>query len=392
MPSTVVLSTWPLNRVDSGGKRRIDALMNALGRHTILVQPGLHHPKYTTVPYSLDLGRRKLGINWGIFNFSLPQNRRFARNLIRNQSPACVVLTSIWGEPVVRGLNEVPVVLDAHDVNATAIAERFGRIHPFTKLVHAQEARTVKCVDHLFACSEQDREQFMESYGIPASKVTVVPNGVDTNSPPPDSSVLSKDAFWQSNVKQQTPLFFMGKLDYQPNIRSLAFLNDTLLPELEQRSPGKYRIIVSGGPVPAATFRPGIAFSGTIDDRRLQAYLHGSSICLAPVFTGSGTRLKVLEYLSAARPVVATAKAAEGIPCESGKHLVIADPESFADEIEKLARDPAKSDSMAQAGRNLVREKFDWTSAVQPKWRSVLDQWCDFSPTSPWPKERSEQG
>lgn len=392
MPSTVVLSTWPLNHADSGGKRRIDALLSAAGRRVILIQPGIHHPKYATVPYPVDLGRRKLGINWGIFNFYLRRNRRIAREIVRHQSPACVLLTSIWGEPVVRGLDDVPVVLDAHDVNSTAIAERFGQKHPFTRMVHAQEARTLKRVHHLFTCSARDRTQFIDLYDIPESKISVVPNGVDTRVKTPDEKFLAGDSFWQTNAREKTTLFFMGKLDYEPNVRALNFLNEKLMPELDRVSPEGFNMIVCGGPVPGNPFHPGISFAGSVDDQRLQAYLHGASICLAPIFTGSGTRLKILEYLSAAKPTVATPKAVEGIPCESGKHLIIAEPDAFAEAVQNLARDPERSDSMAIFGQSMVREMFDWTDAIQPKWRSVLDQWCDFSPAPQWSTQNSESG
>jgi glycosyltransferase involved in cell wall biosynthesis len=258
--------------------------------------------------------------------------------------------------------------------------------------VHAQEARTLKRVDHLFTCSDQDRDQFIDLYGISPSKITVVPNGVDTRTEPPDKNFLAEDSFWQANVQEQSTLFFMGKLDYEPNVRALDFLNRELMPELDRLSPGAFKVVVCGGPVPRNRFHHGIAFAGSVDDRRLQAYMHGASMCLAPIFTGSGTRLKILEYLSAARPVVATPKAAEGIPCESGTHLVIAEADAFTDAIRTLAQDSARSDSIAQSGRNLVREMFDWTAAVQPKWRSILDQWCNFTPAPPWPGRDPDSG
>ncbi len=386
MPSAIVISTWPLVPVNNGGRRRIAALLKALGQHAVVMQPSQHHPEHITVPYPIDLGRRKIRINCGIFNFYLGANRKIARQFLLNHSPGCAILTSIWGEPVVHGLKDLPVVLDAHDVNVIAMAERYGKRHPFTKLVKAQEARTLRGVDHLFTCSERDRSLFVELYGVPLSKVTVVPNGVDTPTLPPNVDLLSNDTFWQSNAAGRTPLFFMGKLDYEPNIRALDFLNASVMPELQQRSPGTFKLIVCGAPVPKSSFHPDIAFAGSLDDRRLQAYLDGASICLAPIFTGSGTRLKILEFLSAAKPVVATAKAAEGIPVESGMHLIIAKPSAFTEEILALAKDPSRSRSLARAGQALVAETCDWTRAIQPKWKSILDQWCNFSPEPPWPR------
>ncbi len=378
MASALVLSYWDLNEAASGGSVRIHALLNVLGRRTILVQPRVHHPTYDTVPFPRDLGQRKIGINWGIFNFQTPSTRRIVRGMIDAHQPAVIVLTSIWNEPPLRTGPRLPMVLDAHDVNATAIAERFGAHHPFTRLVQAQEARAVHRVDHVFACSDPDREQFIRLYSLPESKVSVVPNGVDVAAFDSVSPSTEPDAFWKENIGDATALFFMGKLDYQPNVAALAFLNEGLMPELEERAPGRYKLLVSGGPVPPGDYFPAVKFAGRLPTDQLRQYVKRSDICLAPVFTGSGTRLKILEYMAAGRPIVSTPKGAEGLSCTSGKELLLAEPEEFADTIEALHAKPDDAKTLGQAAHAFVRDQYDWRS-IENRWRSVLARWIpDF--------------
>jgi glycosyltransferase involved in cell wall biosynthesis len=55
-------------------------------------------------------------------------------------------------------------------------------------------------------------------------------------------------------------------------------------------------------------------FTGTLSRTDLNGILAASDIGLAPIFEGSGTLLKVLEYMSAGLPVVATPVSQAGIP------------------------------------------------------------------------------
>lgn len=379
MATAIVLSYWDLSEEASGGSRRVHALLDALGRHTVLVQPRVHHPRYPTVPFPRDFGRRKYGINWGIFNFFAPSTRRVTRGLLRAHQPALTVMTSIWTEPALRGTPGLPAVLDAHDVNATAIAERFGPAHPFTRLVRHQERRAVHRAQHLFACSDQDRSQFIELYGLDPDRVSVVPNGVDIAAfDAVDTSIPDPD--WDAAAASSTVLLFMGKLDYQPNAAGLTFLKEQLLPELEARAPGRFRLVVCGSPIPTGRFHPAVHFAGRLPTDRLHRYIARADLCLAPVFTGSGTRLKVLEYLAAARPVVATPKGAEGLNCQSGHDLILAEPEAFADAVWDLAQHPERARALGSQGRRLVEDRFDWSRAIQPRWRTMTDPFFGSAP------------
>lgn len=55
-------------------------------------------------------------------------------------------------------------------------------------------------------------------------------------------------------------------------------------------------------------------FTGTVERSDLRGILAASDIALAPMFEGSGTLLKVLDYLSSGLPIVATPVSLAGIP------------------------------------------------------------------------------
>lgn len=369
-----MLSYWNLNAPSFGGARRIQALLDLLGERVLLCQPSPRHPRWPSWTFRPDLGRRKIGINWGMFNFLVPTTGAFVRRHLLRERPALIVATSIWAYLPVRNLkSRPPLVLDAHDVLGNAIAERYGERHIFTRWVRSWERRVVRAVDHVFACSEFDRQQFIERYGVAEDQVTTVPNGVDLEVWQSEASAgKGIDSSLETALGDAHVLFFMGKLDYQPNREALKFLAERLMPELERRHCGQFRLLVCGGPAPAVPLHPSMLFAGKVPD--IVPYVRRADICLAPIFTGSGTRLKILEYMAAGKPVVATPKGAEGIAGVSGEHFVLAEADDFVGAIERLVANTSAARRLAEAGRQRVAERYEWRT-VRAGWHRVLSRW-----------------
>ena len=113
-------------------------------------------------------------------------------------------------------------------------------------------------------------------------------------------------------------------------------------------------------------------FAGLVPDEQLKALLHRADICLSPTFTGSGTRLKILEYLAAGKPVVSTTKGAEGLDLVPDRDLLVAEADSFAGALIALADSPDRARKMGNAGQQLVKERYDWKARIQPLWRDAI--------------------
>lgn len=367
MSRVLITSYANVSRLVTGRARRTEALLAALGPGTILCQPPPAHPRVQTILLGADFGRHKVGINWGIFNFFWPPNATRVRAALRGLAPRAVIMSSIWEYHAVRHAQGIPLFLDAHNVDAVAIGERFGPSHPFTRMVHRCELRALQASAHVFTCSENDRALFQSRYGIPSDRITAVPNGVAVSEFDPDAAPAA------ARIPEKpgpVTLFFMGKLDYQPNREALRVLCERVLPKLEQAAPGRFHLLVCGGPIPQGAFPPSVHFAGRVE--AVAPFLWSADICLAPIFSGSGTRFKVLEYFAARKPVVATAKAVEGLDVVPGEHYEAAETEQFADRILELDRDPARAGRLAQAAFTLARERYDW-SVVQPRWRRIME-------------------
>lgn len=369
MSIPVLLSYADVSQQVNGRSRRTTALIRACGQDALLLQPGREHPLCSTRTLPHNLGRRKVGINWGIFNFYLRKNRQVVKNALEMVDPDILILSSIWDYRPVDHIKHLPMVLDAHNVDAVVMAQQYGAHHPFTRMVERVERKVLRAVDHIFCCSDHDHHLFQEKYAVSESRLSVVPNGVDMDemSAPASGGIAPR---LEKLLTGKTVLFFMGKLDYEPNKEALHFMSRVLMPTLEERFPGRFALLICGSPKPKkGSMHASMVFAGNVPE--LAPYIHRADICLAPLFKGSGTRLKILEYLGAGKPIVATPRAVEGLACAHRVHALIDEADRFPDHILQLADAPGQAHAMAINGQEFARLMYDWSSIIL-KWQSVL--------------------
>jgi glycosyltransferase involved in cell wall biosynthesis len=224
------------------------------------------------------------------------------------------------------------------------------------------EASTFRACDGVWVCSDLEFE--LARAAAPAERLWVVPNGVDTA--------------WFSPGEvppaETDPLLFFGRLDYFPNIDGLQYFAREVLPLLKLERP-QLRVSLVGA---AATREvrelvagtPALRLTGRVPDVR--ASLAGAAIVVVPLRVGGGTRLKILEALSMAKPVVSTSVGAEGLAVRDGEHLRIADsPAEFARAVDELLANPAAAKRLGENGRALVQQRYDWAQVRSVVARSL---------------------
>ena len=100
-------------------------------------------------------------------------------------------------------------------------------------------------------------------------------------------------------------------------------------------------------------------FPGYVDD--IKSVIASADICIAPIRSGSGTRIKILEYMAMGKPVITTSKGAEGIEYTDGLNIIIEDRiENYPEIIRHLLDDEKKRLALGREGRKLITEKYDW--------------------------------
>ncbi len=254
-----------------------------------------------------------------------------------------------------------PVVLDEHNIEyqlldrvarieASAARRLFGRVE--AAKVRREERRAWRLADGCVATSVLDQAVIREAR--PELPTAVVPNAVDTEYFRPDSEPADPDG-----------IVFVASLNYRPNADAVAWFTASVLPRIRRHRPSAVLTVVGKGePAPLRRLSAsGVVVTGAVGDVR--PFLQRASVVIAPLRVGGGTRLKVLEGLSMAKPVVATSLGAEGLDVTSGEHLLLTDgSEAMADAILGLLADPALGSRLGSAGRSLVVERYGWAGAA----------------------------
>ncbi len=212
------------------------------------------------------------------------------------------------------------------------------------------ESRAFRDADLVWVCSEEERAHLAGL--VPAGRVVVIPNGVDTT------------LFSPLDVTpMRGRLVFFGRLDYFPNADAVVFFAREILPLIRQHVPNAELVVA--GPGAGSELRglaertTGLRLVGPLTD--LRPLIASAEAVVVPLRSGGGTRLKILEALAMAKAVVSTSLGAEGLALRSGHDAFIADlPEEFASAVIEILRDADARERVGKAGRDRVRESYDW--------------------------------
>jgi glycosyltransferase involved in cell wall biosynthesis len=160
----------------------------------------------------------------------------------------------------------------------------------------------------------------------------------------------------RANVRRNS-VGFLGSLDYLPNQEGALWLAEQVQPRLA----ADREICIAGSRAPQwlrdRFNASAVHFRGEVPDAA--AFLGEMSVIAAPIFSGGGMRIKILEAMAAGRPVISTTIGAEGIDICDGENIVIADDvDSFVAAIESLLDDPARAAAIGEAGRKFVEARY----------------------------------
>jgi glycosyltransferase involved in cell wall biosynthesis len=218
--------------------------------------------------------------------------------------------------------------------------------------IRSIESCAVRKSDVVLSVSHGEARLLRNLYDLRTDKVYVVPNGVDIN-----SFEAAHAKKWQG--MEGGVIFFHGSLSWYPNIEATNFILDYIAPKMKNCA-----VIICGpNPTPILLKKTAesknVKYMGYVD--QLPKYIKGSDVCIAPFISGGGTKLKVLEYAAAGKPIVATNKAVEGLPFVHNYNALLYDKvdDTFIDGIKKVLRDERLRLKIGFNAKKTAR-KYDW--------------------------------
>jgi polysaccharide biosynthesis protein PslH len=255
------------------------------------------------------------------------------------------------------------VIYHSHNVEYLLRCARHSR--PVAMLTRWAEGRLLRQADISTAVSEVDRDHMARLYGVTP---ILLRNGVDIERfAHPDPAAVER--MREHYGLDGRTLLFAGFYAYGPNREAIDFLVESVMPPLRERYPSA-TLALTGGDTP---FRESwVKTPGAIPYEDFAAFVSACGIVVAPIFSGSGSRLKILEAMAAGVPVVATEKAAEGLWLRHGEHALFAHGQGdFVDRISAVFEDPELAVRLRTVARQKAVTEFSWYSIARDFQRAV---------------------
>ncbi|MEW6685356.1 MAG: glycosyltransferase family 4 protein [Candidatus Edwardsbacteria bacterium] len=260
----------------------------------------------------------------------------------------------------------IPLVLGEQGVEFV-ILERFLKttknlllrlaLHCELSRLKRYELKVSSIFDGCMEVSEEDKRLFLKAGA--RNNLYVIPNGVDFK-------------YFQTpaEVKRQTShpptIAFIGTFTFFGNVEAAEWLLDEILPRIESKIPEVLTYLIGNRPPSSLRKRANerVIVTGFVPD--LREYLNKCDVVVVPLRTGSGTKMKILEPMAAAKAVVSTSVGIEGIEAIEGEHYFKADDAcDFAAKTIFLLSNPEWQRRMGEKARELVMQKYDWKPIIE---------------------------
>lgn len=237
------------------------------------------------------------------------------------------------------------LVLDADDIFKTPPAavstSRAARLK--FGLRNAAAIALLHLARHVWVVNPRD------SARLPTRRTSQLPNAVSLSvlNPVCDAPVSGR-------------ILMVGYFEHPPNAEGLEWFANRILSRLVERFPGvELHAIGKISPHLARRFSAPVVIHGFVDD--LAVEYARATIVIAPIRSGGGTQIKVLEALAHERLLISSTFAHTGFAehLVNGEHLVTADSEEeWLTACQWALRNPGSCRHLAAAGRIAVHRNY----------------------------------
>ncbi len=273
----------------------------------------------------------------------------------------------------IRSVTSSPIVLRAHNIehriremmaDEASGALKKAYLKNLAGRIKKREIFAARQFDAIVPISETDFKWFRSA--SPDKPMILSETGADISEPP------------AYNDSKNLRIGFIGALNWQPNIDGLNWFLARVWPRVSEALPDTTFHIAGRGAsrsVRKHLCGKNVFFAGEVDDAR--RFTDSMTVMIAPLFAGSGLRIKIIEAMSLGKTVVATPVAAAGLPVEDKRDLLIGkDVTSFSDALISALRDPGLRAETGARARELIKNRFnnlEQTSGLLNFYKKICD-------------------
>jgi glycosyltransferase involved in cell wall biosynthesis len=297
--------------------------------------------------------------SYNVSRFYNDDAARMLEGILREREFDIIQFESLFVVPyldVVKANSQARLIYRAHNI-VFNVWERISQSERFRPRRHyleflarrlkTYEAEQINRFHKVFAISEPDRQSILR-LGCEIS-LDVFPVALDFSH------------YQVEQPKEGFPtLFHLGSMDWRPNKEGIEWFLNEVWPDIEELN-SELRFYIAGKNMPRHLFdydSDNVVVEGQVYDA--VEFMNSKSIMIVPLLSGTGMRVKILEGMAMNKCIIATTIAAEGIVCEHGKDILLADtPDEFYRCILQCITNPNKWKEIGDQARKTAERHYD---------------------------------
>ena len=280
-------------------------------------------------------------------------------NIIKTKQVKFILCEELSTMQYVRKVNTVPVFFDDHNIEYELQERTASQTSFLYKPLYHREAFCVKRFEKWswikaslnFFVSSRDLDIATHSLSHSISSLLV-------------ENSFSADGITHLTSEEWYPdpcCVFVGNLSWKPNLHGLLHFFECIYPKVKQKVPTlKVFILGSSMPTELKVFcnATDVIHFENIDEEKKRQIISKCWLGLVPVYFGSGTRIKILEYWAHAKPVISTSIGAEGLMNSEGT-IIIDDDSLMIETIVDLLSDKEKLELLGHNNYSVFKKTYE---------------------------------
>jgi len=274
----------------------------------------------------------------------------YERYAVFHQSGA--ILSKNYNTPLILELNSITSELDVH----------YG--HHRRRLARKIEKRVLMSVGAIVVVSNFLRD-YLLNLGIPASKIQVIPNGVDPNrfNPSINGEFIRK----KCRIKDKIVIGFVGGFNKWHGADSLILAASYIIKKIKNI----HFLLVGDGPMRGSSEKfvrdsgmsEYVTFTGSVLYEDIPQYIAAMDITSMPSSNSWGSPIKIFEYMAMEKPIIAPRVGPVEEIIDDGKEGLLIDPgnkDQLRDAILYLCENEELKNQIANNARQKVLKNYTW--------------------------------
>ena len=384
-PHLLAVSTYPVYPPEAGGQLRVYHLLRRLAcryRITLLTLVGRKQCEHQVTPYFQVLNfaetqsfvehraaiEARLGISAADFAcMEHPEDLNELSAEFKRLAPTAdkVVCFQPYLYPLVKKAYNGPVIYDAHNMEYQLKKSMVLQAdQALLKRLFDVEQDLCRRADFTLCCSQEDIDSFCQEYDLPTFEPLLLANGIAGSSTPYLLPEQRRSRQTAAGTSHQLAIFIGSA--HQPNVDAVEQIF-----ALARALPQVFFIIIGSVAKPfqadVSSSRPtppaNVGFAGVVSETEKNLFLQLADVALNPMAGGSGSNLKLAEYIAAGIPVLTTPVGARGYQLTPSNAVTIAPLEQFPQSLPRILNQVTAAD--VKSAREELLSRYDWDMIVK---------------------------